>query len=150
VSDAPSAPAPGLPTPPQVLPHRYPFLFVDRILALEPGVRGVGLKNVSANEHFFNGHFEGRPVFPGVLTIEALAQFAGVVLRGQAAQGDARISYLACVDELRFRRPIYPGDQLVLHAELERAHGKLHRFKVRAEAGGEVCAEGLLSLALEA
>ena len=95
----------------KLLPHRYPFLLVDRILELEPGKRAVGLKNVSMNETFFHGHFPGHPVMPGVLIIEALAQVGGVAILSQRDGDNSKIQYLAGINEARFRRPVQPGDQ---------------------------------------
>jgi 3-hydroxyacyl-[acyl-carrier-protein] dehydratase len=131
----------------RALPHAYPFLFVDRLLVLEPGVRGIGLKNVTIDEPCFQGHFPGRPVFPGVLLVEALSQMAGIVWRGTpvAAEGgpsEGRASYLAGVDGFKFRRPVFPGDQVVLFAEHLSSWRTLARFSVRAETDGHAVAEG--------
>ena len=143
--------AEDLQTAVRVLPHAYPFLFVDRVLALSPGVRGIGLKNVTIDEPCFEGHFPDWPVLPGVLLVEALAQMAGIVWRGHRPAGDdaseggiapGTISYLATVDKFKFRRPVFPGDQVLLVAEHLSNWRTLARFSVRAEVGGAAVAEG--------
>ena len=121
------------------LPHRYPFLLVDRVLELETGVRIKALKNVTFNEPFFNGHFPARPVMPGVLMLEALAQAAGIlcfVTAGVYPDENVKF-YFAGIDKARFRRPVLPGDQLVLKATLERRIRTIWKFSVVAEVGGE-------------
>lgn len=125
----------------RILPHRYPFLLIDRILGIEPGERIVALKNVTVNEPFFEGHFPGGPVMPGVLITEAMAQ-AGGVLAHQSASGQAPRSlfYLVGVDEARFRRPVYPGDQLVLELTVDRVRRGMWRFDARATVAGRVVA----------
>ena len=134
----------------RVLPHAYPFLFVDRVLLLEPGRRGIGLKNVTIDEPCFEGHFPDWPVLPGVLLVEALAQMAGIVWRGGGLSGEGAdggiaagtISYLATVDKFKFRRPVFPGDQVVLMARHLSAWRTLARFEVSAEVDGQPVAEG--------
>lgn len=99
----------------KILPHRYPFLMVDRIIEMEPGVRCVGVKNVSINEPFFQGHFPGHPVMPGVLIIEALAQVAGIMAYMASDEATrAKVTYFMAIDNARFRKPVSPGDQLRL------------------------------------
>ncbi|MEW6308114.1 MAG: 3-hydroxyacyl-ACP dehydratase FabZ [Bacillota bacterium] len=123
----------------QVLPHRYPFLLVDRILALEPGKSAVGIKNVSGNEPFFAGHFPAEPIMPGVLIIEALAQVGGVaILAGSGQEG--RLAFLAGIDAARFRRLVRPGDQLRLEVSITRLRGRAGRAKGTALVGDEVAA----------
>ncbi|MBU0599207.1 3-hydroxyacyl-ACP dehydratase FabZ [bacterium] len=97
----------------EILPHRYPFLLIDKVIELEKGVRAVGIKNVTANEEFFQGHFPGRPIMPGVLIIEAMAQTGGVLLL-QQEKYKGKLIYFMGMDKVRFRRPVLPGDQLVL------------------------------------
>lgn len=125
------------------IPHRFPFLLVDRVLSCEPGVRLVALKNVSANEPFFPGHFPGLPVMPGVLILEALAQ-AGLLLakRSQAPQQAGAMVYFAGIDKARFKRQVVPGDQLRLEVELLTAKRRLWRFRGRALVEGELAASG--------
>jgi beta-hydroxyacyl-ACP dehydratase FabZ len=130
------------------LPHRYPFLLVDRVLELDPEAgRIVALKNVTINEEFFVGHLPGKPVMPGVLIVEALAQAAGVlVLYKMKLPG--RLAYFAAADGVRFRRPVVPGDQLRLEVQLEWIRGRLVRVQGRATVDGEVAAEGTLTFSL--
>lgn len=130
-----------------VLPHRYPFLLVDRILEVEEGKRARGLKNVTANEPFFLGHFPGHPVVPGVLIVEALAQLAAFIVLGPGEM-EGKVGYFTGIDKMRFRRPVIPGDQLRLEAELlwQRAH--MAKAKVQATVAGEVAARGEITFAL--
>lgn len=127
----------------EILPHRYPFLLVDRVVELEVGERIRGLKNVTINEPFFTGHFPGQPVMPGVLIIEAMAQLAGVLaLAGDGRSADSgSIFYLAGVDKARFKRPVTPGDQLVMEAKLLVAKRTLTKFACRAEVDGQLACE---------
>ncbi|SNB45012.1 3-hydroxyacyl-ACP dehydratase FabZ [Geobacter sp. DSM 9736] len=102
----------------EILPHRYPFLMVDRILEVEPGKRIVGIKNVTINEPFFPGHFPGHPVMPGVLIIEAMAQIAGIMAYLASSEADReKVTYFMAIDNARFRKPVKPGDQLRIEAE---------------------------------
>ena len=129
------------------LPHRYPFLLVDRVLECQAGERIVALKNVTVNEQFFVGHFPSRPVMPGVLVLEALAQAAGIlafITAGVYPDQNARL-YFAGIDKARFRRPVVPGDQLRLTATLERRIRTIWKFATLAEvAGEEVCSAEML------
>jgi 3-hydroxyacyl-[acyl-carrier-protein] dehydratase len=129
----------------QILPHRYPFLLVDRILELEPGKRAVGIKNVTANEPQFTGHFPGRPIMPGVLMVEALAQTAGVaVLSLDEYRG--KMGLFAGIDDCRFRRLVQPGDTLRLEVTVEKLRGMFGRVRAVASVDGEVAVEGTLSI----
>jgi 3-hydroxyacyl-[acyl-carrier-protein] dehydratase len=121
------------------LPHRYPMLLVDRVLECVAGDHIVAIKNVTANEQYFNGHFPGRPVMPGVIMLEALAQTAGILTFVTAGiYPDETVKfYFAGIDKARFRRPIVPGDQLVLHAKLERRIRTIWKFSTWAEVAGE-------------
>ncbi len=134
------------------IPHRYPFLLVDRVLALEPGRQVRALKNVTVNEPFFPGHFPHRPVMPGVLIIEALAQAAGIlafVTAGVTARPESRF-YFAAIDEARFRRPVEPGDQLILEATLERNLRGMLKFSARATVEGKEACSCTMMVALDA
>ena len=123
------------------LQHRYPFLLVDRILELEPGKRAVGVKNVTVNEDFFNGHFPGNPVMPGVLTVEAMAQVGGILLLCTTGN-EGKLAFFAGIDKMRFRRPIVPGDQLVTEVILLKVKGDIGRVSVVGRVDGQVVAEG--------
>lgn len=129
-----------------LLPHRYPFLLVDRVLEYEPGRRAVGIKNVTINEPFFQGHYPGRPIMPGVLIVEAMAQLAGVAVLTWAER--PAVPLIAGVDGVRFRRPVVPGDQLRLEAEVERLRGRVGKIRVKASVDGAVVAEGEIMFAL--
>lgn len=128
------------------LPHRYPFLLVDRVVELEKGKRIVALKNVSMNEPFFTGHFPHRPVMPGVLMLEALAQAAALLAFDTlgVTPDDKTVYYFAGIDGARFKRPVEPGDQLMLHAELDRMKSGIFKFKARAMVGEELAVEASL------
>lgn len=130
------------------LPHRFPFLLIDRVLSIAPGQSVVALKNVSGNEPFFQGHFPGYPVMPGVLVIEALAQ-AGGVLAWESVTEEQRlwILYLVGIDNTRFKQPVRPGDQLILKVDLVQRRRNLWKYQGRAEVDGKVVAETDLLLA---
>jgi UDP-3-O-[3-hydroxymyristoyl] N-acetylglucosamine deacetylase/3-hydroxyacyl-[acyl-carrier-protein] dehydratase len=125
----------------QVLPHRYPFLLVDRILELEEGKRIVGLKNVSINEPFFQGHFPGHPIMPGVLIIEAMAQVGGMLLMRTIADPSSKVVYFMSLDNIKFRRPVKPGDQLRLELEVLQLRGPICRMRGVAMVDGQVATE---------
>jgi 3-hydroxyacyl-[acyl-carrier-protein] dehydratase len=125
------------------LPHRYPFVLVDRVLELEKGKYVRALKNVTINEPFFPGHFPIQPVMPGVLMIEALAQAAAMLafVTTDSDPSEERMVYLVAIDDARFKRPVVPGDQLVLEAWLERMRGGIHRYRARASVEGKTAVE---------
>ena len=134
----------------KILPHRYPMLLVDRILEIEPGKRIVGLKNVSANEQFFQGHFPGAPVMPGVLIVEAMAQCAAVLFLRDIEDREQKLFLFAGLDKARFRRPVVPGDQLRLECELLQKRSNTVRMRGVATVDGVVVAEAeMLSVMTE-
>jgi 3-hydroxyacyl-[acyl-carrier-protein] dehydratase len=129
----------------RILPHRYPFLLIDRVVELEPGKRAVAIKAVTANEPQFTGHFPGRPIMPGVLMVEALAQTAGIaVLTLEEYRG--KIGLFAGIDECRFRRLVVPGDTLRLEVTVEKLRGMFGRVKAVATVDDEVAVEATLSI----
>jgi 3-hydroxyacyl-[acyl-carrier-protein] dehydratase len=134
------------------LPHRYPFLLVDRVLDIEKGVRIKALKNVTMNEPFFTGHFPHRPVMPGVLMLEALAQAAALLAFDalNTSPNDETVYYFAGIDGARFKRPVEPGDQLILEVELLRMKAGIFKFKTRALVADEVAVEAELTCAMRA
>ena len=126
----------------EMIPHRYPFLLVDRLVDVDPGESAVGIKNVTANEPFFQGHFPDRPVMPGVLIIEAMAQTAAVIVvasLGGSAEG--KLVYFMSIENARFRKPVEPGDQLRLVCRKERQRGNVWKFTGEALVDGTVVAE---------
>jgi len=125
----------------EVIPHRYPFLLVDRILDLEPRRRAVGIKNVTINEPFFQGHFPGHPIMPGVLIIEAMAQVGGVLLMDELKKPEDKVVYFMALDNVKFRRPVLPGDQLRSEVEVMQLKGRNCRLKGVAYVDGKVVAE---------
>lgn len=134
----------------KILPHRYPFLLVDRVLEVEEGKRAVGIKNVSVNEPFFNGHFPEYPVMPGVLIVEALAQVSGIaVLNKDKDDSQGRLTLFAGIDKCRFKRQVRPGDQLKLEAEILRFRGSFVKAKGTASVDGEVACEAEMMFALK-
>lgn len=128
------------------LPHRYPFLLVDRVVELESNKRIRAIKNVTFNEPYFMGHFPGRPVMPGVLMLEALAQAAGLLAFDAMGQvpDENNIYYFVGIDSARFKRPVEPGDQLILEASIDRVRGGIWKFKGVARVGEEVACEAEL------
>ena len=128
------------------IPHRYPFLLVDRIVEVVKGTSAVGVKNVSINEPFFQGHFPAHPVMPGVLIVESMAQTAGVLVvesLGPGARG--RLVYFLSIENAKFRRPVVPGDQMRVHVAKERQRGNIWKFRAEAKVDGKVAAEAVIS-----
>ncbi|WP_426450482.1 3-hydroxyacyl-ACP dehydratase FabZ [Paenibacillus sp. S-38] len=133
----------------EIIPHRYPFLLVDRILEVEAGVRATGIKNVTINEPFFQGHFPGYPVMPGVLIIEALAQ-VGTVAMLSVEENRGKIGFFAGIDNFRFREQVLPGDTLTMEVVMTRVKGIIGKGHGTARVGDKVVAEGELMFALKA
>ncbi len=130
----------------KLLPHRYPFLLVDRVIEFEKDKRIKALKNVSINEPFFNGHFPNRPVMPGVLMLEALAQTAALLSFESMGQepDENTVVYFVGIDGARFKRVVEPGDQLILEASIDRARAGIYKYKTRASVDGETAVEAEL------
>src|SRR4030043_90409 len=124
----------------KLLPHRYPFLLVDRIIDIEPGIKAVGIKNVTINEDFFQGHFPGHPIMPGVLIIEALAQVAGV-LAFRSGISEGKSVYFMSIEKAKFRKPVVPGDQLRLEISIVQQRGNVWKFSGNAVVEDKVVAE---------
>ena len=131
----------------RIIPHRYPFLLIDRVVELEPGKRVVAIKSVTANEPQFTGHFPDRPIMPGVLMVEALAQ-AGAVAVLSLPEYQGKLVLFAGIDECRFRRTVLPGDQLVLKVELEKLRGMFGRARAVASVDDEVAVEATISFVI--
>ena len=123
-----------------VLPHRYPMLLVDRVLEIDPGHRAVGIKNVTINEPFFQGHYPGIPIMPGVLIVEAMAQLSGVLI-GQKLEHTGKLAVLLSLDRVKLRKPITPGDQLMMEAESVRVRSRIAHVRCRAYVSEELAAE---------
>jgi 3-hydroxyacyl-[acyl-carrier-protein] dehydratase len=131
-----------------ILPHRYPFLLVDRIIEYEPSKRVVGIKNVTLNEPFFAGHFPGAPVMPGVLIVEAMAQTAGVMMLANLPDRETKLVFFTGIDGAKFRRPVVPGDQLRLELTVLRLRPRYIRLRGEAYVDGRLVAEALISSSL--
>src|SRR5919205_2578851 len=130
----------------EMIPHRYPFLMIDRVIDVVPNESAVGLKNVSINEPFFQGHFPQRPVMPGVLIIESMAQTAAVlVVQTLGREAEGKLVYFMSIENARFRRPVFPGDCLHVHVTKQRNRGNVWKFEGRAEVGGQLMAEAIFA-----
>jgi 3-hydroxyacyl-[acyl-carrier-protein] dehydratase len=130
----------------EMIPHRPPFLMIDKVVDAMANERGTGIKDVSADEYYFKGHFPARPVMPGVLIIEAMAQTAAVLVvhtLGRKAEG--KLVYFMSIDEARFRRPVVPGDRLLVHVAKQRNRRNVWRFEGRAEVRGQLAAEAVFA-----
>lgn len=131
----------------EILPHRYPFLLVDKVIELEPGKRVVGIKNVAANEPFFQGHFPEYPIMPGVLIVEALAQIAGIAV-AVIEENKGKLGVLAGIDGIKFKKQVLPGDVLTLEAEILSSKMGVTKAKVKATVEGKLVAEGEIKFAM--
>lgn len=130
----------------EMIPHRHPFLMIDKVVDAVANERATGIKNVSINEQYFQGHFPARPVMPGVLIIEAMAQTAAVLVvhtLGRASEG--KLVYFMTIDNARFRRPVVPGDCLHVHVTKQRNRGNVWKFEARAEVAGQLAAEAVFA-----
>lgn len=128
----------------KLLPHRYPFLLVDRIIEVDPGKKIVGLKNVTINEPFFPGHFPGHPVMPGVLIVEAMAQVAALLVYSSSEENRGKITYFVGIDNAKFRKPVVPGDQLRLELEVVGVRRGIYTFTGKAYVDGKLATEAEL------
>ena len=131
----------------EILPHRYPMLLVDRITSLEPLVRATGIKNVTHNDPFFEGHFPDRPIMPGVLILEAMAQVGGIALMSPE-EHRGKLAVFGGMDKVKFRKQVVPGDQLVMHAEILRIKGTMGKIHCRSFVDDQLAAEGEFMFAL--
>lgn len=131
----------------EILPHRYPFVMVDRIIELEDDKRAVGIKNVTINEPFFQGHYPDLPTMPGVMIAEALAQVGGIMLLASRRDQDL-VPYLAGISNLRWKKPVYPGDQMKITVEMLKSKKNLGKVKGKVEVDGKVVVKGEMSFAL--
>jgi 3-hydroxyacyl-[acyl-carrier-protein] dehydratase len=131
----------------KLLPHRYPFLLVDRVLEIIPNKRVVALKNVTVNENFFNGHYPQKPVMPGVLIIECMAQTAGLVMLSEKVH-QGKIPYFTGIDKARFRKPIIPGDQIIIEVDVLKIRGNVGQVKAVAKVDNQIAGEAELMFIL--
>jgi 3-hydroxyacyl-[acyl-carrier-protein] dehydratase len=129
----------------EMIPHRYPFLLIDKVTDIVPDETAVGIKNVTMNEPFFQGHFPGHPIMPGVLIVEALAQTSAILVLETTGRKAGGVVYFMTVDNARFRKPIGPGDQVSLHVEKIRSRGSVWKFKGEARVDGKLMAEATYS-----
>ena len=128
-----------------MIPHRYPFLFIDKVTKIVPDSTATGIKNVSMNEPFFQGHFPGHPIMPGVLIIEAMAQTSAILVIETTGKRTGAVVYFMTIEQARFRQPVFPGDQLELHVEKKRSRGNVWKFSGKAKVEGKLMAEAVYS-----
>ena len=129
----------------EMIPHRHPFLMIDGVINLVPDVEVTGIKNVTGKEDFFEGHFPGHPIMPGVLIVEAMAQTSAILVIGTVGKQPGSMVYFMSVDQARFRKPVFPGDRLMLHVVKKRNRGKVWKFKGEARVGDNLVAEATFS-----
>lgn len=129
----------------EMIPHRYPFLLIDRVTDIVPGAAAIGIKNVTMNEPFFQGHFPGRPIMPGVLIIEAMAQTSAILVIETTGKRAGGVVYFMTIEQARFRKPVGPGDRLELHVEKQRSRGNVWKFRGEARVDGMRMAEAVYS-----
>ena len=129
----------------EMIPHRYPFLFIDKVTEIIPDFTAIGIKNVSMNEPFFQGHFPGHPIMPGVLIIEAMAQTSAILVIETTGKRTGAVVYFMTIEQARFRQPVFPGDQLELHVEKKRSRGNVWKFSGKATVEGKLMAEAVYS-----
>ncbi len=131
----------------RILPHRYPMLLVDRVIEIDGDRRVLGIKNVTVNEPFFQGHYPGTPIMPGVLIVEAMAQLSGILI-GQKLENTGKLAMLLSLDRVKLRKPVTPGDQLILEAESVRSRSRLAHMRCRAYVGQDLAAEAEIKFIL--
>ena len=148
MSDSETAPKWDIEWIMSILPHRYPILLVDRVLEIEPKKRIVAIKNVTINEPFFNGHFPGRPVVPGVLLVEGMAQVGGLLLLHEIPDREKKLVYFAGIEEAKFRRPVVPGDQVRYEVEVLRLRSTYCKMAGKVLVDGNLAAEGVITSAM--
>ena len=129
----------------EMIPHRYPFLFIDKVTNLIPDSTAVGIKNITINEPFFQGHFPGHPIMPGVLIIEAMAQTSAILVIETTGKRAGAVVYFMTIEQARFRQPVGPGDRLELHVEKQRSRGNVWKFRGEAKVEGKLMAEAIYS-----
>ena len=129
----------------EMIPHRYPFLFIDKVTEIVPDTTATGIKNVSMNEPFFQGHFPRHPIMPGVLIIEAMAQTSAILVIETTGKRTGAVVYFMTIEQARFRQPVFPGDQLELHVEKKRSRGNVWKFSGKATVEGKLMAEAVYS-----
>lgn len=129
----------------EMIPHRYPFLLIDKVTDVVPDATAVGIKNVTINEPFFPGHFPGHPIMPGVLIVEAMAQTSAVLVIETTGKRAGAVVYFMTIEQARFRKPVVPGDRLELHVEKQRSRGNVWKFRGEARVDGTLMAEAVFS-----
>ena len=132
-----------------VIPHRYPFLLVDKIEELEPGEKVIGIKNVTINEEFFQGHYPGHPIMPGVLIVESMAQISGFLMYHTVEKAEDKIPFFAGIDKAKFRKPVKPGDRLKVKAEVIRSRNRIAKIAAEAYVEDQLVAEAELMFAIQ-